>query len=91
MDGRELSAEFRKRGLKPIKAHTTIIRGYNTFSSGDYRIYTEKSFGLFGLSLRERIRNIECTTESYPIILEVLTEKQVKILADWHYKFIVHA
>jgi len=47
MDGRTLSAILRSKGLKPIAKHTTRIRGYNTYSKGDYMLYTEKAFNDF--------------------------------------------
>ena len=91
MDGRAISKKLQALGFKPEKSHATAIRGYRKYIAGDYNIYTEKSFGLFGLSKRDRIRNIECSEQVLPIVEKMLAENNVPILDKWHNRIIVKA
>lgn len=59
MDGRKLSGLLKKRGLKAIKVHTTRIPGYHKYDKGDYRIYTEKSFGIYTNYNRKYVRKVD--------------------------------
>ena len=80
MDGRLLSKKLMALGFKPEKSYATRIRGWRNYHEGDYKIYTEKSFGLYGLNKRDRARYIECSDEVLPIVERILAEHNVEIL-----------
>jgi len=58
MDGRLITRELKKAGLKVIRSSSTIIHGYRNFSGGDFYCKTEKSYGCFGKQNDEKMLSI---------------------------------
>lgn len=84
VSGQKISCEFKRAGLKAKRTESTIIHGYTKSTKGDYQMYTEKSFGLYGLPKHKRARHIRFESSE---LLEkgkrILTDLNVQILQEY--------
>jgi len=77
----EVNRLLKAAGMTRIQVSTTRIRGWNNYSSGDFRCVREKAHGTWGANGPEYFLNIRGTDKSYQRIREILIANGIEIIS----------